>query len=113
MESMVVKECDMETLKIYFHLQHIGKNRIILKSMWNQFEVRVRPCTEFNCLTQGTNGKKKKLLGVVKCAEFLDQLRVYHLVTKDSGPLEAVGHLSKVEENYDDIISKDDAVQTE
>jgi len=56
--------------------------------------------------------KKKTLLGVVKCAEFIDQLSVYHLVTKDSGPLEAVGHLSKVEENYDDIISKDDAVQT-
>ena len=74
--------------------------------------VRVRPLTEFICLTQGTN-KRKTLLGVVKCAEFIDQLSVYHLVTKDFGPLEAVGHLSKAEENYDDIISEDDAVQTQ
>jgi hypothetical protein len=80
--------------------------------MWNQFNLRVKPWTEFNCLTQGTNGKKRTLLGVVKCAGFLDQLSVCHLVTKDYGPLETVGHLSKVEENYDDIISKDDAVQT-
>jgi len=56
---------------------------------------------------------KKALFCIVKCAEFLDRLNIYHLVTKDSGPLKAVGHLSKVEENYDDIISKDDAVQTE
>jgi len=62
---------------------------------------------------RGKKKKKKTLLGVVKCAGFLDQLSVYHLVTKDSGPLEAVGHLSKVEENYDDIINKDDVVQTE
>jgi len=57
--------------------------------------------------------KKERLLVVVKCAEFLDHLSVYHLVTKDSDRLEAVCHLSKVEENCDDIISKDDAVQTE
>lgn len=85
---------------------------IILKSKWNYFNVRVTPWTEFKCLTLGTKGRKD-ISGHVKCAEFLDQLCVCHLVTKDSGPLKAVGHLSKAEENYDDIISKDDAVQTE
>lgn len=60
MESMIVKECHMKNLKKKFHLQDIGKNGVmILKSMWNQFNARVRPWTEFNCLTQGTNGKKR------------------------------------------------------
>jgi hypothetical protein len=85
---------------------------IILKLKWNQFNVRVTSRTKFNCLTQGTNGRRDAL-GRVKCAELLDQISVCHLVTKDSDPLKAVGHLSKVGENYDDIISKDDAVQTE
>jgi hypothetical protein len=50
----------MKNLKKKFHLQDIGKNGVmILKSMWNQFNARVRPWTEFNCLTQGTNGKKR------------------------------------------------------
>jgi hypothetical protein len=48
---------------------------------------------------------EKTLLGGTKRAEFLDQLSVCQLVKKDSSPLEAVGHLCKVEENYDDIIS--------
>jgi hypothetical protein len=83
---------------------------IILKPMWNQFNVRARPWTEL--VSRKGPMAKKTLLGVAKCAEFLDQLSVYHLVTKDCGHLKAVGHLFKAEENYDDIISKNDAVQT-
>jgi hypothetical protein len=56
---------------------------------------------------------EKTFLGFTKRAEFLDQLSVCQLVKEDYGPLAAVGHLFKVEENYYDIISEDDAVQTE
>jgi hypothetical protein len=55
----------------------------------------------------------KNILGVTKRSKILDHLSLCQLVKNDYDPTKGVGHLFKVEENYDDIINQDDAVQTE